>query len=264
MTAEEKTIRIPANLNDVATACNFVAGIAVATGMSEKQVHQCQLAVDEACTNIIEHGYQSANENQFIDVACLPLKDRLIIRVSDDSPPYNPLQRNDPQPGVLLEDRNHGGWGVFFIKQTMDKVTYAYKNKRNQLEMTKYIAAQPDDQPNKLNVTTKNYPKNILVVGFHDKIGDDNKQKIERVLDDYLHEGHRYLILDMQSVPAVSTNGWQMLVAIEQRARSQRGDLALAGLTPPVYEVIKLTGLDMVFTVTASVDDALKYYQSRK
>ena len=144
MTAQTKTIRIPANLPAVATACNFVVKVAIAAGMDEKQVHQCQLAVDEACTNIIEHGYQAHNQGQFIDVTCLLLADRITIRIEDDSPAYNPLQRSEPEPDAdaALEDRERGGWGVFFIKQVMDDVVYHYRDGRNQLDMTRYFRSE--------------------------------------------------------------------------------------------------------------------------
>ena len=45
-------------LDEIARARDFVAAVARNVGLSEKSVHHCALAVDETCTNIIEHGYQ--------------------------------------------------------------------------------------------------------------------------------------------------------------------------------------------------------------
>ncbi len=266
MTAEAKTIRIPANLPAVATACDFVARVAAAAGMTDKQVHQCQLAVDEACTNIIEHGYRADNHQQFIDVACVIFADRIVIRIEDDSPAYNPLQRDDPEPDAdaPLEDRERGGWGVFFIKQLMDEVVYHYQHGRNHLEMTRYFQPRPAAQAAKLDLTIKNHSRDIVLIGLQGQLNDDTHSKLERSLAEHLQTGHKYLVLDMYEVQAISSTGWQVLIGTAQRARSLRGDLILANLDGSAREVIKLTGLDMVFTVADSVEDAVKHLSSSK
>jgi serine/threonine-protein kinase RsbW len=266
MTAQTKTIRIPANLPAVATACNFVVKVAIAAGMDEKQVHQCQLAVDEACTNIIEHGYQAHNQGQFIDVTCLLLADRITIRIEDDSPAYNPLQRDDPEPDAdaALEDRERGGWGVFFIKQVMDDVVYHYRDGRNQLDMTRYFRSETTPYSTRLDITIDKQAQDIVLIGLQGKLNDESQGKLEKALAEHLQAGHKHFVLDMHRVQAVSSTGWQVLVGAAQRARSQRGDLILANLDGPAREVIKLTGLDMVFTVTDSVAEALKQFPTHK
>jgi anti-sigma regulatory factor (Ser/Thr protein kinase) len=139
MAAEEKTVRIPADVKAIALARQMVAEVAMTAGLRSEAVHHCTLAVEEACANIIEHGYDAGGASgQCIDVICVLLPDKLLIRILDDSPPYNPLSREDPNPGAGLEQRERGGWGVYFIKQLMDDVAYSYQAGRNQLELTKY------------------------------------------------------------------------------------------------------------------------------
>ncbi len=71
MTVGERQLRITGVLDQVSAACDFVVEQARAAGLDERAVHHCYLAVDEACTNIVEHGY---------GVGLRRLRDRLDLR----------------------------------------------------------------------------------------------------------------------------------------------------------------------------------------
>jgi anti-sigma regulatory factor (Ser/Thr protein kinase) len=136
---EERRLRIPGSLEKVRVACDFVVETARRAGLGDRAVYHCQLAVDEACTNIIEHGYGMNGANQVIDVICRQEADRFVITVIDDSAPFNPLTIKEPDPSMLLEDRKEGGWGIFFIKKVMDEVSYQQQGNRNRLMMVKNL-----------------------------------------------------------------------------------------------------------------------------
>ena len=137
MTIQETRFQISAIIEQVPNAIEFVTQIAENAGLSEQAVYQCQLAIDEACTNIVEHGYGFNGAGRYIEIICQVDFPSFIISVSDDSPPFNPLARPDPDPLAGLEERSSGGWGVFFIKKVMDQVSYFYKGNRNHLVMVK-------------------------------------------------------------------------------------------------------------------------------
>ncbi len=54
-----------------------------------------------------------------------------------------------------------------------------------------------------------------------------------------------------------------MLVSVWQRVRDQKGDLALAALSPRVREVLEMIGLDLVFTIAENPDQARAYLASK-
>jgi anti-anti-sigma factor len=83
------------------------------------------------------------------------------------------------------------------------------------------------------------------------------------VLNQQLDAGHRWLIVNMADVEFISSAGLKMLVSMWQRIRDQKGDLALAVLKPRVREVLQLIGLDLVFTITETLDDAEEYFSSK-
>lgn len=139
MTAEQEyRLSVAAELKQVETACRFVAHIAGKMGLSDEVVHKCHLAVEEICTNIIEHGYEF-RQNEVIELTCTVLPDRLRVTIVDSAAPFNPLEHADPDPASSLFDRYGGGWGIFFVKKFMDKVYYTYVHNRNHLTIEKLL-----------------------------------------------------------------------------------------------------------------------------
>ena len=144
MSNHQNQIRISALSEQIAAACQFVVDVAERLGMSERASHHCRLAVDEACTNIIEHGYGGDDPGKVIDVRCIAERSALRIEIIDDGPAFNPLNLMMPDPLALLEERGTGGWGVFFIKRLMDGVAYEFHDGRNHLIMIKSLLAKTD------------------------------------------------------------------------------------------------------------------------
>ncbi len=137
----EVRLTIPGVVERVPYACSWVVEVAEKVGLSMRDVNHCELAVDEACTNIIEHGYGLNGADKRIDIVCRDDKDRFTITIIDEAPQYNPLLTPEPDPLMALEERpdEGGGWGVYFIKRLMDTVDYRYASQRNHLIMSKRI-----------------------------------------------------------------------------------------------------------------------------
>ncbi|MDX2075112.1 MAG: ATP-binding protein [bacterium] len=136
----EEHLQIVAIMENVEKACEFVAGFARSSGFSDEMVHRCWISLEEICANVIEHGYQYNGQNEVIDVVCRAYTDHIVIIVMDDAKPFNPLDKEDPNPHTSLDERQVGGWGIAIVKKFMDSVTYRYLNNRNQLILEKYYA----------------------------------------------------------------------------------------------------------------------------
>lgn len=100
--------------------------------------YDLQLAADEACTNIIQHGYAGMNPGSIIlDLEFEPGK--VFMTITDFGHPFEPSEAPQPDVEAALEDRPTGGFGLFFIYQAMDKVDYKTATDCNQLVLTKYL-----------------------------------------------------------------------------------------------------------------------------
>ncbi len=134
------TKRFACSLNNLEQICDYVADCANEAGLSEQEVYNVQLAVDEATTNIIEHGYGRECPNR-IDVTCETLKDGLKVVIYDDAEPFDLDSIPDPEINVALEDIKPRGLGIYLMRKVMDEVHYqANSVTGNTLTMIKHHA----------------------------------------------------------------------------------------------------------------------------
>lgn len=129
------TLSIPAYHNRIEDLCDLTSKAAGDAGFSERTVYACQLAVGEACENIINHGYKEEGIGEIeLTAETSPGKLRLVLR--DTAPPFNPAI----EPGPLQwqeEDPPVGGLGLVIIHRVMDQINYRRSGKNNILELHK-------------------------------------------------------------------------------------------------------------------------------
>ncbi len=116
----------PSKLSSLAKIACFVATATDAAGLDERAAYAVQMAVDEACSNIIEHAY---GEQGGGDVECeYEVTDKsLVITLRDQGHPFDPTAIADPELDARLEQRPLGGLGVYLMRQLMDAVDYHYE-----------------------------------------------------------------------------------------------------------------------------------------
>jgi serine/threonine-protein kinase RsbW len=131
------TKRFTCSLNNLEKICDYVTDCAKEAGLNETEVYAVQLAVDEASTNIIEHGYGQECPNR-IDITCDIQEDGLKVVIYDDAEAFNPESVPEPEINVSLEEIKPRGLGIFLMHQMMDEVHYqSSPDKGNTLTMIK-------------------------------------------------------------------------------------------------------------------------------
>lgn len=130
-------IRCDARLENLELFRSFVEHACQKAGGDPAACFSLKLAVDEACTNIILHGYSEAESGQ-IAVAFSDEEDRMVVTIADGAPPFAPeeIPRPDREPG--WEGRAPSGLGWHLIQRTMDRVEYCPDSRRgNRLVLTR-------------------------------------------------------------------------------------------------------------------------------
>ncbi len=108
-------------------------------GMDAGLLYDMQLAVDEACTNVITHGYAGMNPGSIIlDLELAP--GEITITLTDFGHSFEPDDAPVPDVGASLEEREPGGFGIFFIRQSVDRMEYHVTEDGNTMILTKYLA----------------------------------------------------------------------------------------------------------------------------
>ena len=102
-------------------------------------VNRLQIAVDEAVTNIVEHGYAGQQRGKgsiwiTLDVS----RDRFRIEIADNGVTFDPSVLSDVDIVQHAAAGSSGGLGVFLMRKIMDVVDYRYEaGLKNRLVLVK-------------------------------------------------------------------------------------------------------------------------------
>jgi anti-sigma B factor antagonist len=80
---------------------------------------------------------------------------------------------------------------------------------------------------------------------------------LQERLVEVLRDGSSSIVLDLSAVTFLDSTGLGVLITGLKRCRSADGDLVLVTAQPNVLKVLEITGLNDVFQVHDSVEDAL-------
>jgi serine/threonine-protein kinase RsbW len=129
----------------------FIRAIAHKAGLGNFAAYTVEMAVDEACSNIIEHAYGGEDRGE-ISFTCKLNTQGLTIVLEDYGKPFEPEKIADPDVSADLDDRPTHGLGLYFIRQWMDEVDFEFKeSKGNRLTLFK---KRPDSK-SKSNASKK-------------------------------------------------------------------------------------------------------------
>ena len=87
-----KTVRITNQRDQIDTVRKFFDDYSKENKLTEKAVHDIQMALDELLTNIVNYGYEDKDEHQ-IDVHFGINNNAVNVEIVDDSIPYNILDQ---------------------------------------------------------------------------------------------------------------------------------------------------------------------------
>ena len=93
-----------------------------------------RLSVEEIAENIVNYAYN--NGNGFVEITTtLDEAGMLTISFKDAGVPFNPLEKEDPDITLSLDERPVGGLGIFICKKMMDSVSYVFEDDCNNFTM---------------------------------------------------------------------------------------------------------------------------------
>ncbi len=133
------TLQVPSSTENLALIREFVTSVGAQAGLDESGVAQLELAVDEACANVIEHAYGHDTTKEVM-VRAIFDDESLRISVIDEGRGFDPNKVRQETVEQLVHERKSGGLGIRLIKTLMDEVSYEIvPGQKNELHMTKRI-----------------------------------------------------------------------------------------------------------------------------
>lgn len=136
----EKTYRMTqaAAFESLGVMRKFIEDACRAARISEEISFDLQLCMDEACTNIIEHGYAGMNPGSIIfEMEIAPHEVSMFI--TDFGRAFEPRPTPQPDLSDVMNDEPVRGFGLFFIYSLMDSVDYVTDELGNTLTLKKKL-----------------------------------------------------------------------------------------------------------------------------
>jgi serine/threonine-protein kinase RsbW len=133
------TLQVPSSTENLALIREFVSSAAKQAGFTEKEVARLELAVDEACANVIEHAY-GHDANKEVLISARLDDESFSIDIEDTGKGFDPASINQEELEQLINKRKTGGLGMRLMKTLMDEVRYEIEpGKKNALHMIKRL-----------------------------------------------------------------------------------------------------------------------------
>lgn len=113
----------PGRFTSLAEISEFVSRAINEIGFDETTVYTILVAVDEACTNIIEHAYGGEGQGD-IQCSCEVTEGSLKIILRDRGEPFDPTTVPEPDFSVPLQELECRGAGLILIQKIMDEISF--------------------------------------------------------------------------------------------------------------------------------------------
>jgi len=247
-------LKVSGRYENIPRITEFVGEAARAAGLNEDAIFHCQIAVDEACTNIVEHAY-GGNGKGDIEVTCHISPGKCTISVLDTGRPFNPDSIPEPAPATDANEVKPGGVGLHLMRKLMDEVTFHFSDQGTTLVMVKTGEVRAAS-PKSLTIPVHKAAGDIWVVTPEGRLDADQAPALDRTLTQILDEGCSRIVVDMSRVTYISSRGLKSLIAAWRRADKAGGKLVLSGMSSRLYSVFDMAGFTQLFSIHPTMDAA--------
>lgn len=140
------SVTLPGTPDALPEVRRMITEAATRCGFHPEEIAKIEMAVDEACTNIIEHAYHALAEDPNaqpleIEVHAHEHPDRLEITILDHSMYNFPVDEHAPEElDDYFAEHKRRGLGLFIIRSFVDDVKHRFVDGRgNELLLIKYF-----------------------------------------------------------------------------------------------------------------------------
>ncbi len=97
----------------------------------------------------------------------------------------------------------------------------------------------------------------VTLVEVNGRINSMNASDLATALSEQIDQGKVNLVLDLEAVDFMSSAGLRELVTALKKVKRSNGDMRLSNPAPRVREVLEMAGLDTIFLIFDSQNDAV-------
>jgi len=135
------TLRIKSTFTEIPAASEAASRWLAARNVPLAADYLANLTIEELVTNCIKYGYDDSAEHIIIFEMKL-VAGELVLTVTDDGRPFNPLELPEPDISQAMADRPIGGLGIHLLRKMSDRIDYTRTEGKNRLTLRKSLAVQ--------------------------------------------------------------------------------------------------------------------------
>ncbi len=139
-------VRAPGHGSSLRPIRTIITDLARQVGFPEDEVAKIEMAVDEACANVVEHAYEAKRDwfwkrlNPEIRLTIHTEADRLVIQINDDGRRFDFASYRPVNLLERIRAMRSGGYGIAIMRQFMDEIEYKSDDETgNILRLVKYL-----------------------------------------------------------------------------------------------------------------------------
>ncbi|MFA5478430.1 MAG: STAS domain-containing protein [Candidatus Muiribacteriota bacterium] len=106
------------------------------------------------------------------------------------------------------------------------------------------------------------YFNDICIIDLSGKVDFLASQFLDKILENRISKGNYKLLIDMEYVDYIGSNGFSVLINNLIKCREKDGDVKLTNLNHDISSLIKKIRLDEVFELFNNEDDAINNFYS--
>jgi serine/threonine-protein kinase RsbW len=133
------TLSVPSSVENLIMVREFVRRVCEQAGFEKGDITKLTMAVDEACTNIVEHAYGHDTSKE-VKVRAIYDEEQMRIELIDTGLGFDPTLVEPESLEELVNKRKNGGLGIRLIRSLVDEVRYEISpGHKNELHLTKKL-----------------------------------------------------------------------------------------------------------------------------
>jgi serine/threonine-protein kinase RsbW len=133
------TYKVGCSIENLKGVRDFIRGSLKNHGVTDLEVSEIVLALDEMCSNLMIHAHHCNPEDLFELHIMVENTDPVIFEIIDDGTVFDINEFNEPALNNIIHEKRKGGLGIRLVKSIMDRIEYQKREGRNVCRLTKTV-----------------------------------------------------------------------------------------------------------------------------
>lgn len=100
----------------------------------------------------------------------------------------------------------------------------------------------------------------VNIVGGPDPISASTAEELTRLLDECVQKGQPRIVMNLESVPLIDSEGLELLLKTGERCEERCGIMHLAAPNSLCQDILRVTGVDQNFDLFDDVTEAVRSF----